>query len=229
MPRNGKKTANMGRQDADSYKAILRAAIQVFAKKGYHGCRISDVAREARVAYGLVYHYFEDKEQLLQSVFEHGWGGFVARVREVAESSLSLDQKVAGIASVAFEAYRFDPRAVKVIILEIARSPAVDRASRQSAFVDVIRMCERMFADAQSKGELAADADPLLCAALLFGSIEMALTAFVLGWKNGRSEKVLERAKDQLTESFLHGIQPGAEFAWKKDKSSIGARDSRRS
>lgn len=208
MPRNGKKAPNTGRQDAESYKAILRAAIQVFANKGYHGCRISDVAREARVAYGLVYHYFKDKEELLQSVFEHGWGGFVARVREVAEGSLPLDQKVRGIASVSFEAYRFDPHAVKVIILEIARSRGVDLASRQSAFVDVIQMCRRMFADAQSKGELDPEADPLLCAALLFGSIEMALTAFVLGWMDGRSEKALDKAQDQLTQAFLRGVLP---------------------
>ncbi len=229
MPRNGKKAPNTGRREAESYKAILRAAIQVFANKGYHGCRIADVAREARVAYGLVYHYFKDKEELLQSVFEHGWGGFVARVREVAESSLALDQKVRGIAAVSFEAYRFDPHAVKVIILEIARSRGVDRASRQSAFVDVIQMCQRMFADAQNKGELDPEADPLLCAALLFGSIEMALTAFVLGWMDGRSEKALDKAQDQLTQAFLRGVLPGAEFRWKKEKSRIDSRDTKRS
>ena len=65
-------------RDQDRRKTILRAAVEVFARKGYHGCRIADVAKEAGVAYGLVYHYFRNKEELLQLVFEAGWGGFLA-------------------------------------------------------------------------------------------------------------------------------------------------------
>src|SRR5438067_11642346 len=106
------KTCN-GRE-AERRKTILRAAIEVFAKKGYHGCRIADVAREAKVAYGLVYHYFQNKEELLESVFEAGWKGFVGRLREVAISDATLEEKVRGVAEVSFEAYRADPRAVKV-------------------------------------------------------------------------------------------------------------------
>ncbi len=224
----GKTAANARGQDTARHRAILRAAIEVFAKKGYHGCRISDVAREAGVAYGLVYHYFKDKEELLRSVFELAWGGFVARIRDVAESELPLEEKVRGIAAVAFEAYRVDPRGVKVIILEIARSPALDPESRQSAFRDAIGMCERMFVQARDRGELKADADPLLCAALLFGAIEMALTSFVLGWSEARGEKGLERAKLQVADSFLRGVLPSeAGLAWQKKRSSTESREAK--
>ena len=57
----------------DRRKQILKAAVKVFAEKGYHGCRIADVARSAEVAYGLVYHYFRNKEELLESVFAEQW------------------------------------------------------------------------------------------------------------------------------------------------------------
>jgi TetR/AcrR family fatty acid metabolism transcriptional regulator len=193
-------------QEGERYKTILRAAISVFADKGYHGCRISDVAREAGVAYGLVYHYFKDKEQLLQSVFEVGWGGFVARVREVAESDLSLEEKVYRVVRVAFEAYRVDPKAVKVIILEIARNPTIGRVDRQSSFNEVLKISARMFEEAQQKGERSADADPRLCAAFLFGTIEMGLTAFVADLMDATDNEAVNRAQEQLTDSFLHGI-----------------------
>ena len=55
--------------EPEKRRAILHAAVRVFAERGYHGCRIADVAREARVAYGLVYHYFQNKDELLESVF----------------------------------------------------------------------------------------------------------------------------------------------------------------
>src|SRR3954468_17694671 len=99
---------------------ILRAAVDIFASKGYHGCRIADVAKEAGVAYGLVYHYFKNKDELLESVYEEGWGGFVSRLREVSDSTLPFQEKVRAVANVAFEAYRVDPNGVRVVILEIA-------------------------------------------------------------------------------------------------------------
>src|SRR6188508_3165629 len=114
-----KALAQQTTREQDRRRTILRAAVEVFSKKGYHGCRIADVAREAGVAYGLVYHYFKNKEELLDSVFEGGWGGFMAKLREVAEGEAPLETKVRGIAAVAFDAYRLDPRAVKVLILEI--------------------------------------------------------------------------------------------------------------
>ena len=197
-------------KEGDRRRTILRAAIDVFARKGYHGCRIADVAREAGVAYGLVYHYFKNKDELLETVFEAGWSGFVTRLRAVAEGEGSLTQKVHGISAVAFEAYRVDPRAVRVLILEIARSPAGARVNRETAFAEVIKMSAQMLAKAQADGELREDVDPLLAATLLFGAIEMGLTAFVAGLLDARDTAALERAQLQIAESFLRGVHTGA-------------------
>lgn len=230
MSQRQNKSEEAGSRENERRRTILRAAIDVFARKGYHGCRIADVAREAGVAYGLVYHYFKNKEELLETVVETGWSGFVSRMRAVAEDeSTSLQEKVHGVADVAFEAYRVDPRAVKVLILEVARSPAGTQVvSRQQAFLDTIRMSANMFARAQATGELRSDMDPMLCASLLFGAIELGLTAFVSGLVEDRSPEALERAKVQIAESFLHGVLPGAatasEASWKQEKASSGTR-----
>ena len=177
------------------------------------------------MAYGLVYHYFHDKEALLEAVFDVGWGGFLSRVREVAESSEPLDDKVRRVAQIAFEAYRHDPKAVKVIILEIARSPALEQARRRSELMEVIRVSERMFIEAKRSRQLKSYLDPLLCAAQLFGAIEMVLTTLVLELVDTRSEHALERALAQLTESFLLGVlASGAELSWTESKSVPGSR-----
>lgn len=212
------KLADVSTREGDRRRTILRAAIDVFASKGYHGCRIADVAREAGVAYGLVYHYFKNKDELLETVFETGWSGFVARLTSVAQGEGSLQEKVRGITHVAFEAYRVDPRAVKVLILEIARSPAGSRVNRQTAFADVIRMSAEMFTRAQQAGELRADLDPLLAASVLFGAIEMGLTTFVVGLLDTKDGEKLAQAEMQIAESFLRGVVPGApseEVPWK--------------
>ena len=65
----------LARVRRDKRALILDAAIKVFARKGYHGSRVSDIAREADIAYGLVYHYFTNKEEILRTIFEERWSG----------------------------------------------------------------------------------------------------------------------------------------------------------
>ena len=232
MPRDSRaRVSAANTREAERRRSILRAAIDVFAKKGYHGCRIADVAREADVAYGLVYHYFRNKEQLLGSVFDAAWSGFVQRVREAAEGEQSLEQKVRAIAWLAFEAYRTDPRAVRVLILEIARSPAGNKINRGTAFGEVIRLSQQMFEAAARAGELRPGVDPLLCAALLFGAIELGLTALVLGLMEAKDASATERAAHQVAESFLHGVLPAGatEIEWKSAPSNMRSKALRRS
>lgn len=207
-------------RDQDRRKTILRAAVEVFARKGYHGCRIADVAREAGVAYGLVYHYFRNKEELLQLVFETGWGGFISRIRDAAEASAPLEQKIGRIAQVAFEAYRIDPRGVRVLVLEFARSPSAGEANRRTAFAEVLGIITRMFERARARGELRPGLEPALCAAMLFGSVEMSLTGFVMGLLDPREAGLLAHAQEQLTSLFLDGARAAPEDPrWKKDRS----------
>ena len=211
-------------RDQDRRKTILRAAVEVFARKGYHGCRIADVAREANVAYGLVYHYFRNKEELLQLVFETGWGGFVVRIREAAGGPASLDAKVRRIFQVAFDGYRADPRGVRVLVLEFARGPGTGEANRRGAFAEMMQISRTMFERARFRGEL----HPSLCAAMLFGAVEMGLTSLVMGLLDGRDEAVLACAQSQLADSFLHGTLAG-EASWKQDRSGSRLKTAKRS
>jgi TetR/AcrR family transcriptional regulator, fatty acid metabolism regulator protein len=205
---SAKAATKLGRaeREAERRRTILRAAVEVFSRKGYHGCRIADVAREAGVAYGLVYHYFHNKDELLEQVFRSGWSGFLGRVQTEIARDQHVEARVRAIVHVAFEAYRRDPRGVKVLILEVGRSPAGGAVNRGTAFVGVIEIAAQMFREAQERGELATHLEPRLCAAMLFGAIEMGLTAFVVGLLDRRDEVLLERARDQVSELLLEGL-----------------------
>ncbi len=210
MAEKAKKAPARAEREAERRKVIMRAAVEVFSRKGYHGCRIQDVAKEAGVAYGLVYHYFQNKDELLESVFAAGWQGFLGRVQAEIDREQHVAGRVRGIVHVAFEAYRRDPRGVKVLILEVGRSPAGGAVNRGSAFSSVILAAGQMFRDAQGRGELPATLDPVLCATMLFGCIEMGLTSFVMGLLDKRDEAAVERARDQVADTFLNGITQGA-------------------
>ena len=68
---------------ADRRRQILDAAVRVFARQGFHACRVSDIADEAGVAYGLVYHYFHSKDEVLDTLFLERWDVMLAAIDEV--------------------------------------------------------------------------------------------------------------------------------------------------
>lgn len=207
--------------EADRKGTILRAAIEVFSKKGYHGCRIADVAKEAGVAYGLVYHYYKNKDELLQSVFEYGWTTLVSRITERSLQGKTVEEKVRGIVHVAFDAYKTDPRAVKVLILEVGRNPAGQSVNRGNAFGGAIEMAAVVFRDGQKRGELDPKLEPVLCSAMLFGAVEMGLTAFIMGVLDRKSE-IIDQAAQQIADTFLGGVM--GDGSWKSEKSGSKSR-----
>jgi len=193
--------------EADRRGEILRAAVEVFATKGYHGCRIADVAKQAGVAYGLVYHYFKNKEELLASVFEGSFGRFAHAIDKLVAGEETATAMLQRIVDFAFDAYLADPRAVKVLIFEIVRSPAGREASKVSAMQHTLETTAKLIAKGQKSGELRADVAPFLAASMLFGAIELSLTTFVLG---AFTAEGVEQAKRDLLAVFLQGMAPSA-------------------
>ena len=78
---------------ADKRRAILDAAVRVFARQGFHGCRVSDIADEAGVAYGLVYHYFRSKDEVLDTLFLERWNVMLEVIRDLDGHELSAREK----------------------------------------------------------------------------------------------------------------------------------------
>src|SRR3954447_20084973 len=106
----------------DKRRQILDAAIKVFARQGFNACRVSDIADEAGVAYGLVYHYFKSKDQVLNELFTERWSLLLAAIEEVAAQPIGGREKLGAVARFIIDSCRYDPELMKVIIVEVTRA-----------------------------------------------------------------------------------------------------------
>jgi len=193
--------------EPEKRRAILHAAVRVFAEKGYHGCRIADVARQAGVAYGLVYHYFRNKEELLENVFAEQWAIFIAAIRAIREGPGSAAERLGGVCRFAVDVFKTAPAAVRVLLLEVARTPNVMRAgSTRQTFDQAVRLVADMVREGQEAGELRRGADPQVAAAALLGALELSLTGMVVGVIPCGTEPEVERAKQQVVDFVLRGL-----------------------
>ncbi|HET8538940.1 MAG TPA: TetR/AcrR family transcriptional regulator [Anaeromyxobacter sp.] len=194
--------------EPEKRRAILHAAVRVFAEKGYHGCRIADVARAAGVAYGLVYHYFRNKDELLESVFAEQWAILINALRAIDEGPGTAAEKIAGVYGFVFDVFKTAPAAVRVLILEVTRTPHSLRAgSTRETFEEAVRLVADVVRQGQARGELRADVDPVVAAAGLLGALELSVSGMVIGLVPAAGEEEVDRAKRAVTDMVLRGLR----------------------
>jgi TetR/AcrR family fatty acid metabolism transcriptional regulator len=197
-------------EEPEKRRAILHAAVRVFAEKGYHGCRIADVARAAGVAYGLVYHYFRNKDELLESVFAEQWTILINALKAIDEGPGTACEKIAGVCSFVLDVYKTAPTAVRVLILEVTRTPNALRAgSTPQTFAAAMGILAGVVRQGQASGELRRDVEPMVAAAAVLGSLEMTLTGMVMGLLRPPSppEEDVDAVKAQLVAMVLAGLR----------------------
>jgi TetR/AcrR family fatty acid metabolism transcriptional regulator len=176
---------------ADRRAELLEAAVRVFAKKGFHASRVGDIATEAGVAHGLLYHYFRSKDEVLETVFRDTWTALVAETRRIESSDYPLREKLRLFARIYLGAWLHTPDLVRVLVREVARGPGV--GSRVAEIGELFETLQRIIEAAQASGEARADLDPTIAAWALYGAHEEILTGWVLGQLPG-DEAEVERA-----------------------------------
>ena len=136
----------------DKRRAILDAAVRVFARQGYHATRVADIADEAGVAYGLVYHYFRSKEAVMTELFTERWSLLLAAATSSTSSDIPAREKLAGIARFIIDSYRHDPELMKVIIIEVTRAANSFGATHLPEIRRAYDVVARIVADGQREG-----------------------------------------------------------------------------
>jgi AcrR family transcriptional regulator len=184
-------------------KLILDAAVRVFARRGYHGARVGDIAEEAGIAHGLLYHYFSSKEEVLQTVFRENWGQLIDRFRAVEAADEPAADKLAGIAKILLRTWRNDPDLVTVMVREVARSPQLQ--GQVEGVREAFAILRRVIEQGQADGSFRADLDPVLASWLVYGGLEEVLTGWVLGGLPDGDEEVA-RAERTAIELALGGL-----------------------
>ncbi len=194
----------------DRRRQILDAAIRVFAEQGYNGCRVSDIADEAGVAYGLVYHYFKSKDQVMNELFLERWSLLLAATEEVdARTDMTPREKLAAVAGFIIDSYQHDPDLMKVIIVEVTRAANSFGRTHMPEINRAYEMIAKIVSDGQKNGAFRTDVDPTFASMWFYGAIEQLLSGWVFELIPAGDEDFM-RAKEMVVETICGGLENGA-------------------
>jgi TetR/AcrR family transcriptional regulator, fatty acid metabolism regulator protein len=190
-------------------RQILDAAVRVFARRGFHTCRVSDIADEAGVAYGLVYHYFQSKDEILDTLFTERWNILLQVIAETDEQELPAREKLLAIASFIVDSYRHDPDLMKVIIVEVTRAANTFGRTHleeiRKAYAGIAAIVQRAQDDRVFIDTVHAE----FAAMAFYGTIEQVLTGWIFDILP-RSDEDYEQAKLFIVETVLGGLERSA-------------------
>jgi TetR/AcrR family transcriptional regulator, fatty acid metabolism regulator protein len=188
---------------AGKRRLILDAAVRVFATKGYHTCRVGDIAEEAGIAHGLLYHYFASKEEVLHTVFRENWSELLEAFTRIEASEEPPLEQLGAIAKVLLRAWRDRPDLVRVMVREVARSPQLHGQVDEirAVFLVIQRVIERGQADGSFRPEL----DAQLASWIFYGGLEELLTGWVLG-QLPDGEEAVARAEQTVVDLLCGGL-----------------------
>jgi TetR/AcrR family transcriptional regulator, fatty acid metabolism regulator protein len=199
-------TATPGTAAVDKRRVILEAAVRVFARQGFHTCRVSDIADEANVAYGLVYHYFSSKEEILDTLFLERWDVMIAAIAEADASERSPRDKLYAIAAFIIDSYRHDPELMKVIIVEVTRAANTFGRTHLAKIREAYAQIAGIVARAQAEQVFRDEISPEFAALAFYGLIEQVLTGWIFDSSSVGGEQ-LERAKTLIVETICRGLE----------------------
>ena len=201
--------AGRAKSAPDKRRLILDAAVRVFARQGFHACRVSDIADEAGVAYGLVYHYFASKDEVLDTLFLERWNVMLELIREVDAEPLPVRDKLTAIASFIVDSYHHDPDLMKVIIVEVTRAANSFGATHIATIREAYDVIGGMIAKAQAEGVFKPEIEPRFAAMAFYGAIEQLLTGWIFDLLP-QGEEHFERAKWLVVETVCGGLETTA-------------------
>ena len=190
----------------DKRRLILDAAVRVFARQGFHTCRVSDIADEAGVAYGLVYHYFRSKDEVLDTLFLERWNVMLEVIRNLDETDLTPRDKLATITGFIVDSYRHDPELMKVIIVEVTRAANSFGQTHFAKILEAYELIADVVADAQERGDFKDTVTPQFAALAFYGAIEQVLTGWIFDMLP-QGEAEFEQAKVFVVETICGGLE----------------------
>ena len=177
--------------------------MRVFAAKGFHASRVGDIAEEAGVAHGLLYHYFRSKEEVLETIFRETWANLVRETERIEVSGVPFREQLRRFARIYLGSWLVTPELVRVLVREVARSPEV--GNRVDEIRGLFKALRRIVEAARERGEVRDDVDPAIASTAFYGALEEILTGWVLGQLPAEEEDV-ERAVVTVVEVTNAGM-----------------------
>jgi TetR/AcrR family fatty acid metabolism transcriptional regulator len=201
-PRNG---ASARAVVTDKREAILRAAVNVFSRKGFFNSKISDIAGEAGIADGTVYLYFKGKDEILHSIFDRAMEAFIGEGKKELDGLRSAEDRLRRIAELHLERLGADRDLAIVFQVELRGSTKFMQEFSAAGFAEYLDLIRQTIDDGQRAGEFRRDIKPIVAAKILYGSLDEMVTNWIL---SERSYPLAPMAGEVL-KVFFGGVKQG--------------------
>ena len=185
--------------------AIFRSALKVIKERGFHKARMADIAAEAGISYGLVYHYFKSKEDLFEAILKSWWGGLFDLMKALSEKDYQVSEKLGRIIDYFLSAYQKNPELVNIFITEISRSTTNLTTARLSHFKKFMSLTEAVIEEGQTGGVLRSDFKARYLTYIFLGSLEGFLSAMVFVDQKIKGDTQKKRISNSILEVYLNG------------------------
>lgn len=183
--------------------AILRAAIDVFAERGFFNAQVADVARAAGVAAGTVYLYFKGKDDLLVSIFERSMREGLTRGRAAVANLEDPRERLLRLARAHLARLGRDRNLAIVFQVELRQSTKFMERFSATLLRDYLGLIREAVADGQREGLFRADVKATAMAKMLFGALDEMATNWILS----RRRYSLEADADIVVDLFINGAR----------------------
>jgi TetR/AcrR family fatty acid metabolism transcriptional regulator len=191
----------------DKEYAILEAALKIMKQKGFHKARMSDIAREAGISYGLVYHYFTNKEDLFDAILNRWWQGLFQLLGDIIEGTYDVHTKLRHIITYLLDTYQRNPELVNIFITEISRSTTNLTAPRLERFKEFMLLTEQVITEGQEREILRRNFKARYLTYIFLGSLETFISAMVLVDQKIKGDAQKDRIAESILEVFLNGAK----------------------
>jgi len=195
----------MAKRTGEKYEAIIDAAIRVIAENGYHNAQVSKIAREAKVADGTIYLYFENKDDMLISLFNEKMGAFIETVREATARVDSPSDQLRELMRLHFAHLEENPKMAIVTQIELRQSNRKVRkgiAETLKKYMDVI---DGIIRSGIEQGIFRPDVDVRVARRMIFGTLDETVTSWIM---NDCKYSLMDQV-EPIHRLFLYGMGKG--------------------
>ncbi|MGI8786854.1 MAG: TetR/AcrR family transcriptional regulator [Pyrinomonadaceae bacterium] len=186
----------------DKRAAILRAAIKVFAQKGYFNSKVADVAKAAGIADGTVYLYFKSKEEILHSVFDRAMDEFIAEGKREISVIEKADERLKRIAQLHLERLGADHDLAVVFQVELRGSTKFMEEFSGGGFAEYLDIIRQTIEAGQKTGIFRKDLKAITAAKILYGALDEMVTNWILS----KRKYPLAPMADEVLKVFFGGV-----------------------
>ena len=196
------------KRTGEKRERILEAAIRVFAENGFYATRVSEIAKAAGVADGTIYLYFENKDDVLISIFRDRIGKLLEILEGVIKSDRSVEDRIRRVMELQLGLLEGQRDLAEVITVNLRQSSRLLKQYAAPLFTKYLDLIAGVIADGQKEGVLRDDINPRVAARALWGGLDgLALT-----WALGAPDKSpkpnqLKKAASQFASLFLEGLR----------------------